>query len=165
MAKEQIKDIYKRDRAGKFIKGTSQRPWNKGKHPSEEQLKKLRDSHKGQISWMKGKKTPQEVKDKISKAMKGRKPWNYTGTSISPYKLMQGSTEWKVWRNKVYERDSFICQDCNRKGTFLHPHHIIPIKDCIKTKRMDLIFDINNGRTLCVECHRQVHRKKGVIEK
>jgi len=35
----------------------------------------------------------------------------------------------------------------------LHPHHII-----MKSIRHDLVFDINNGITLCIDCH----YKKGV---
>jgi hypothetical protein len=153
-------DIYKRDTDGKFVKGTPQKPWNKGKPNSEESRKKMSASHRGKVSNYKGRKTSQEVKDKISKAMKGRRPWNYTGADCTPYKRLHGLTDWKVWRNKVFERDGFTCQECNKKGVFLHPHHIIPVKDCIETQRLDLVFDINNGITLCIECHHQVHKKR-----
>jgi hypothetical protein len=57
-----------------FKKG--QVSFNKGKHPSQETLKKLRESHKGQIAWNKGKKLPphtEEWKKKVSEKLKGRK--------------------------------------------------------------------------------------------
>jgi hypothetical protein len=56
-----------------FKKG--QVSWNKGKHPSIETLKKLRESHLGQVSWNKGKKLQphtEEWKKKVSEKLKGR---------------------------------------------------------------------------------------------
>lgn len=46
---------------------------NRGFIPSEDTLKKLSDSHKGQIAWNKGKTWSDETKKKIGLAGKGRK--------------------------------------------------------------------------------------------
>lgn len=66
--------------------------------------------------------------------------------------------EYINWRKSVLERDSYTCQHCFRvckkseKG--LAAHHIKSYKDYI-----DLRYDINNGLTLCRECHMRVHGK------
>jgi 5-methylcytosine-specific restriction endonuclease McrA len=74
-------------------------------------------------------------------------------------------TELKHWRKKVYSRDNYTCQHCQSKG-YLHAHHIIEwAKD--ETQR----FNVDNGITLCVDCHSKVHgrvigkriKKNGVI--
>ena len=50
--------------------------WNKGKHPSPETLKKLSESHKGQIPWIFGKHQSEEAKMKMSLGHKGKPAWN-----------------------------------------------------------------------------------------
>ena len=61
--------------------------------------------------------------------------------------------ELKNWRNSVYKRDNYTCQECGNKG-IIHAHHIIEwAKD--ESKR----FDIDNGITLCIKCHGKIHGK------
>jgi 5-methylcytosine-specific restriction endonuclease McrA len=60
-------------------------------------------------------------------------------------------TELKEWRKAVFKRDNYTCQHCNEK-TYLHAHHIIEWA-VNESKR----FDIDNGITLCVQCHSKVH--------
>lgn len=64
------------------------------------------------------------------------------------YKLKK----YKEWRLKVFKRDRFTCQLCNKVGGFLQAHHIK-----MKYKFPELIFDILNGITLCYRCHQEVH--------
>ena len=52
-----------------------------------------------------------------------------------------------LWSEIVKERDNFTCIICNRKNIRLNSHHLIS-KKIIKYK-----FDINNGITLCANCH------------
>jgi endogenous inhibitor of DNA gyrase (YacG/DUF329 family) len=89
--------------------------------------------------------------------MKGSKNHNWKGGLCSSNRKLRVSLNWKIWRNKVFERDSFVCCECKTKGGLLHPHHIIPVKECLDTNRIDLVFDINNGLTLCYKCHMNLH--------
>jgi len=58
-----------------------------------------------------------------------------------------------LWRTAVYERDRYTCQRCGAKGGQLNAHHIVPW--CLSPAQR---FDIDNGITLCVKCHRLEHR-------
>ncbi len=64
------------------------------------------------------------------------------------------------WREAVFRRDNYACQECVKKGS-LQAHHIIP---WAKNKEKRLCID--NGITLCPECHAKKHPKiKGLIKK
>lgn len=57
------------------------------------------------------------------------------------------------WRNKVYERDNYTCQCCgDNKGGNLNAHHLNGYH-WFKEGRTD----VNNGVTLCDECHKNFH--------
>lgn len=64
------------------------------------------------------------------------------------------SAEYKLWRKSVFERDDYTCQICGRRGVKLNAHHkksyaYFP----------ELRYAIDNGITLCVDCHKMVHRR------
>ena len=60
------------------------------------------------------------------------------------------------WRKEVFERDNFTCQMCGKHGGTLNAHRIKPY-----VKYKDLRTEVKNGITLCLQCHRQVHKKRG----
>ena len=69
---------------------------------------------------------------------------------ITPINLKFRSTpEYKQWRKSVFERDDYTCQECSSRGVELNADHIKPF-----AYFPELRLDINNGRTLCVTCHR-----------
>lgn len=80
--------------------------------------------------------------------------WKYGIAEQMPYKHYR-NTAYIEWRKKVFERDNFTCQHCNTRGVFLHPHHIKSY-----TKFPEYRYDINNGLTLCVPCHKKIHSKR-----
>ena len=67
---------------------------------------------------------------------------------------MRNTALFKDWRKSVFERDDYTCQMCNKKNTYLHPHHIFSFTDFPEVR-----FIQSNGITLCKSCHYLVHRK------
>lgn len=65
------------------------------------------------------------------------------------------SSEYKLWRASVFERDNYTCQICNSRGVRLNAHHIKSY-----AHHRDLRYVISNGVTLCESCHKLVHRIK-----
>lgn len=58
------------------------------------------------------------------------------------------------WRDSIFIRDGYTCQECFKVG-YVEAHHIIPL-------RVDpsLSLDIKNGITLCRECHIKTFRRE-----
>ena len=56
---------------------------------------------------------------------------------------------YKEWKKKCKERDNFTCQCCKKRGGTLHSHHIYSYAEY-----PDLRTDLENGITLCVNCHK-----------
>jgi 5-methylcytosine-specific restriction endonuclease McrA len=86
---------------------------------------------------------------------KGNRCSNWKG-GITPINvLIRHSLEYKLWRESVFKRDNFTCIWCgaksgNGKTIKLNADHIKPFCDY-----PELRFAIDNGRTLCEECHKK----------
>ena len=86
---------------------------------------------------------------KLGKVEKsGEKSIFWKGGISSETELARKSPEYKIWRTSVFERDNYTCIHCGKTGGKLQADHIKPF-----SKYKELRFDINNGRTLCIECH------------
>lgn len=87
---------------------------------------------------------------RAASAMKGPLHHNWKdGSSTNRHRLM-GQKEYKLWRTSVFCRDSYTCQSCGISGnrSVLNADHIKPWATNPKLR-----YKIENGRTLCVECH------------
>lgn len=71
----------------------------------------------------------------------------------------RNTKEYAEWRKAVFERDNYTCQMCGKRGE-LQAHHIKPY-----SKHPEARFDIDNGITLCVECHAKVHPHLKLVAK
>ena len=95
-----------------------------------------------------GRKLSKETKRKLSLANGGN------GIPIKRPKYHHSVTKrYKKWRMEVFTRDGFKCQICDKTGKCLVPHHI---KGWAKYQK--LRYEVSNGITLCVECHKEVHK-------
>lgn len=70
------------------------------------------------------------------------------------------SIEYTKWRLAVFVRDNWTCQKCgarssNGEEVYLEAHHIKSY-----TKYPQLRFEVNNGITLCVDCHKAENKKQ-----
>ena len=79
---------------------------------------------------------------------------NWKGGLSTPNEKIRTSGKYVEWRKEVFLRDSWTCQHCGQVGGGLHAHHIMSF-----SKYPFLRLDINNGITLCVPCHSQVHNR------
>lgn len=84
------------------------------------------------------------------KGLSGDKNPAWKGGVTKESTKIRNSNEYAIWRLSVFERDKFTCVFCSVRGGKLHADHILPFA-FFKESRLD----INNGRTLCVECHKK----------
>ena len=77
---------------------------------------------------------------------RGRKPRTY----YKRHRSKHGCVEDREWRQAVFERDDWTCQECGQKGGRLQADHIKPF-----ATHPELRHDLDNGRTLCVDCHKK----------
>ncbi len=81
--------------------------------------------------------------------------WN-RGITPENFKV-RNSQEFALWRDSIFKRDKFQCQECgDSSGGNLEAHHIYNFSDSSKLR-----FDIDNGITFCEECHRRFHKRYG----
>jgi hypothetical protein len=87
----------------------------------------------------KGIPTPQRARDKCHFWKGGITPIN---------RKIRMSMDMRLWREAVFKRDNWTCVWCGVKGGRLNADHIKRFSDY-----PELRFAIDNGRTLCRECH------------
>jgi len=138
---------------------------NKGGKLSEEHKKKLSIAHKGKPSPRLGAKLSEKTRKKISKNRKNKKlgknnpnykNGKYTIENRKKYWHYTQSYDYKQWRIAIFERDRYRCQGCQQVGGYLTAHHIKSWAHYPKLR-----YEINNGITLCEECHKLTDNYKG----
>jgi len=87
---------------------------------------------------------PRGVKSQFKKGHK----INWKGGLTPLYKIIRNSEEYKLWRMSVFIRDNRTCIWCGSKKD-IQADHIKRFADY-----PELRFAIDNGRTLCKECHK-----------
>jgi len=106
-----------------------------------------------------GKINSVETRRKMAISKMGVNNPNWRGGLSTEYQLQRASMECKLWRKSVFERDNYTCVWCFIRGGWskekkrqitLNADHIKPFIDY-----PELRFAIDNGRTLCEDCHRK----------
>jgi hypothetical protein len=131
----------------KFKKGNDYKGFM-GKQHSEE--------FKEHQSNLKKKDNPMFQKDarkKVSESRMGAKNWKWKGGISFSDNDPRYTFEYKEWRRQVFKRDQYACIKCGAKSskgsyTYLTAHHVREF-----SKYPELRHDINNGITLCIQCH------------
>lgn len=131
----------------------------KGRHLSEETKLKM----KGRIPWNKGKiglvKMSIQSRKKMSLKHIGKNHWNWQGGISEENEKFRKSLDYILWKSAVFMRDNYTCKICSRKRgwnkdikkrIYIEADHIKPF-----AQYPELRLAIDNGRTLCKECHRQ----------
>jgi len=110
---------------------------------------------KGIVPWVKGREHPNKSKGIPRFELRGKNSPCWKGGQ-KRYKHTTSRVEYKKWRERVFERDNYTCKDCGRRGCYLEAHHIKGWAKHPKSR-----YDINNGLTLCLECHKKTDNYKG----
>lgn len=124
-----------------------------------------------QAKWHGFKNNPMnniENRLKISRKLKGRKtgkiPWNkgLRDPKRDVILLLRDCYLYDDWRLKVFTRDNFKCVKCGGKN--IEGHHIKAFSTIIYENNItnfeegescEILWDINNGMTLCKSCHKE----------
>lgn len=111
-----------------------------------------------------------EVRQKISKFAKTRTRENHPSWKVPSERktdfgiAIRQSLKYKQWRTSCFKRDNFICQFCKQRGGRLNVDHTKPFSVVLKENKITSIeeayscnelWNLDNGRTLCISCHRK----------
>ena len=165
--------------------GMGKTPWNKGMKMPESFGQKIREIRTGtttktetrlkqSISMMGNTHTlgfhpTKETREKMrASAHKGPEHHNWKDGITKIEKSIRRLPEYSEWVNSVFKRDNYICQDCKQRGGDLNAHHIDEFSEIIKRNNIKTIpealqcqelWNVDNGITLCVKCHKKKTRK------
>lgn len=151
--------------ADKFCSRVCYWQFLKGKPSPKKGMKFAYKPHlgmRGHIPWNKGKSgyknkpLTYEARKKISDAARKRVAegkHNFSrpggGKATNERDLAKNTFEYKDWRRRVFVRDDYTCQMCGIRGGRLNADHIKPWVFYPKLR-----YNLDNGRTLCEDCHR-----------
>ena len=157
--KEHNEKISKAHRGNKYSLGYKHSEEAK-KRMSASQRKRIED---GLHNFNIGRVVPDEIKQKISESHRGNKNPNWRGGFVDLSQKIRTCFEYRLWRSDVFTRDCFTCQECgDSSGGNLESHHIKALSVIISDNNIKTIeeaiqceelWNINNGQTLCKDCH------------
>ena len=157
-------------------------PWNRGKSFIKDRLCEICSERTGKPWRIETCSPPcaSKLRSTISKRLgitppsqRGKKwgidypiehhPWWRGGVS-SLREQIYGSENWKRWRKTIFERDDYSCQICGERGRRLCVDHYPDpfskilfeekIKSLKEAEKCERLWDIGNGRVLCIKHHR-----------
>lgn len=138
-----------------FIEGRIKLPSTLGKKLNTSFFGKLRTRFANRF-WSVEAREKQRLthKGKPKMKLRGVNHYLWKGGITEKHHAIRNSLDYKIWREKVFSRDNWTCQICNARST--SGHAVILQADHIKSfsKFPDLRFDVSNGRTLCLPCHK-----------
>ncbi len=98
-----------------------------------------------------------KIKDTSKMGLRNNKNPNWKGGLSRGYqKGYKNDKKYIQWREAVFKRDNWTCQECGNSGLYIEPHH-----KQSWAGYPQLRYDINNGVTLCLKCHKKTDNYKG----
>jgi hypothetical protein len=95
-----------------------------------------------------------------SKNESGKNHWNWQGGITPVHAKIRGSMDFRLWRESVFARDGWTCQECGKKASgHLNAHHIKPF-----ATHPELRLEVSNGITLCEKCHNKKPKGKEILK-
>lgn len=96
----------------------------------------------------------EEFRQKISEAFRGEKHPRWKG-GVMKGRKDRNLAVYKNWRNEVFARDNYTCQECGIKNHKGLGRTVKLEADHIKswTDYPELRYEVGNGRALCKDCH------------
>lgn len=170
MSKERIgkkRPPFSKEWKEKISESNNGKKWTK---VMRENFIKARTGKKMKRGWHHSK----SAKELMSIAHTGEKNGNWKGGISKIDKLCRCMIDYRQWRSKVFERDSWTCQTCGKRGCYVTAHHIKSfsliikennIKKTIDARNCDELWNIENGVTLCEYCHKLTDNYKGKNKK
>jgi len=128
----------------------------------------LKKKRKGKDNPFYGKHHSEESKEKKRLANLGSNNPRYIDGRRPLVLRIRNSGKYKDWTMSIFKRDNWVCCDCGNRGGVLEAHHIKSFSDIwtennIKTYNEAIeckeLWLIENGKTLCKNCH-YVYKKK-----
>ena len=162
--KENVRAYQKtHDNSGRFRKGLV--PWDKGLHvrtnTGRTHIKK--GQHIGVATQFKKGNIP-PYKGKPFLAVRGEKNNMWKGGITKLGMAIRTCMKYRIWHSDCMTRDDFTCQICGLRGVELHVDHIKSfaqilrennIKSLEQAMTCEELWNLNNGRVLCVPCHKK----------
>ena len=167
-----------------FVKGNT---INVGRKFSKTHRERISIAKKGKPTWMVGKKHSKksrlkikearqrqtfssETRKKMGDAHRGNKSHTWKGGITSLVQQIRKCFNYRQWRSDIYTRDKFTCILCgdNKGGNLEADHYPVKFSSILKNYNIqnisdantcERLWDINNGRTLCKNCHIKTHKK------
>ena len=135
-------------------------------------LKSIHNEYELYFPELESIQTPNNVDEEFLNELK-RHTWNFEDieNKIYTYKFKYNKPnkydsnrknyKYSKWRDSVLERDDYKCKMCGKSEdeTILNVHHIIRYAD-----NEELRTDVDNGITLCYECHKKIFGKEKEFE-
>lgn len=157
-------------------------PFFKGKKHTEKSKQKMREKQLGKkhteksrkkmsITQLKRYKKKSEIEKsrivqrKNPKRGKDSSLWRNGNSTLED--RIRHSWKYLEWRRNVKERDGNSCVGCGNDKR-LHAHHIKDfgemllandIKSIEEAYKCEVLWDIDNGMTVCFSCHKKIHEE------
>lgn len=102
----------------------------------------------------------------------GKNHWNWNGGTSALRKRIQRLRLYRNWRSEVFKRDDYTCKitECGQRGGTLNADHIKSFALIIRDNKITTVkqaklcaelWDVSNGRTLCIGCHQKTSNYGG----